>query len=62
MNILRLNAVLQRTGLSRTSIYRAVSNHKFPRPIKLGPRATGWIETEIDEWLEQKKDEREVMH
>jgi len=54
MNILRINAVSRRTGLSRTSIYRAISKRTFPKSIKLGLRATGWIEEEIDNWIEQK--------
>lgn len=54
MNILRINAVSRRTGLSRTSIYRAIDKRTFPKSIKLGLRATGWIEEEIDNWIEQK--------
>ncbi|HEC07861.1 MAG TPA: AlpA family transcriptional regulator [Thiolapillus brandeum] len=51
--ILRLPAVMARTGLARSTIWRRVSEGTFPKPIKLGPRATGWIESEIDEWLNQ---------
>lgn len=50
--ILRLPAVKERTGLSRSSIYLKVSNGEFPRPIKLGKRAIGWPKTVIDEWIE----------
>lgn len=52
--ILRLPCVKSRTGLSRSTIYLRISEGKFPQPIRLGSRAVGWIEAEIDEWLEQR--------
>ena len=53
-NILRLPAIKTRTGLSRSTIYLRISEGSFPRSISLGGRAVGWIESEIDEWLEQQ--------
>jgi prophage regulatory protein len=50
-NILRLPAVKARTGLSRTTIYNRVNNGSFPKPIKIGVRAIGWLESNIDEWV-----------
>ena len=52
--ILRLPAVLSRTGLGRSTVYLYISEGRFPKPISLGPRAVGWLESEIDEWLEQQ--------
>lgn len=52
--ILRLPAVKQRTGLSRSTIYLRISEDSFPKPVSLGGRAVGWIESEIDSWLEQQ--------
>ena len=52
--ILRLPAVLSRTGLGRSTVYLYISEGRFPKPISLGPRAVGWLEAEIDEWLEQQ--------
>lgn len=51
VTILRLPSVTARTGLSRSTIYLRVSEGTFPKPIALGPRAVGWIESEIDEWI-----------
>jgi prophage regulatory protein len=51
--ILRLPEVSKRTGKSRSTIYLDVSNGKFPAPVKLGARAVGWVESEIEEWLQQ---------
>ena len=52
--ILRLPAVKGRTGLSRSTIYLRISEGCFPKPISLGGRAVGWIEAEIQDWLEQR--------
>jgi prophage regulatory protein len=52
--ILRLPQVKFRVGLSRSSIYLAVSQGKFPRPVSLGARAVGWLESEVDAWLSQR--------
>lgn len=49
--ILRLPEVKVRVGLSRSAIYLAVSRAEFPRPVQLGARAVGWLESEIDEWI-----------
>ena len=52
--ILRLPQVKIRTGLSRSSIYLRMANMEFPRSVSLGGRAVGWLEADIDAWLEQK--------
>jgi prophage regulatory protein len=49
--ILRLPIVLDRTGLSRSTVYQRVTEGKFPQPVSLGARAVGWIETEVEEWI-----------
>ena len=52
--ILRLPSVKDRVALGRSSIYSKISEGTFPKPISLGDRAVGWIEAEIDEWLEKQ--------
>ncbi len=53
--ILRLPEVKARTGLSRSTIYLKVSEESFPAPVSLGgKRAVGWIETEVQGWIEQQ--------
>ena len=52
--ILRLPAVKMRTGLSRSTIYLLVSQGRFPKPVSLGMRAVGWVEAEIQEWLQRQ--------
>ncbi len=54
ITILRLPTVQKRTGLSRSSIYLRMENKNFPLPISLGGRSVGWIESEIEGWLQQQ--------
>jgi prophage regulatory protein len=49
--ILRLPGVKEKTGKGKTAIYDAVKAGTFPAPIKLGRRASGWLESEIDDWI-----------
>lgn len=49
--ILRLPTVKSRTGLSRSTIYLRISQNTFPKPVKLGARAVGWLDSEIEAWL-----------
>jgi prophage regulatory protein len=50
--ILRLPSVKMLTGLSRSSIYKKVSQGTFPKPVALGARAVGWYESQVNDWLE----------
>lgn len=54
--ILRLPAVKAQTGLSRSTIYLRVSLGSFPSPISLGDHAVGWIESEVQEWIQRQID------
>lgn len=49
--ILRLNAVLERTGLSRSTLYRKVQTGTFPAQVRIATRCTGWRESAINEWM-----------
>jgi prophage regulatory protein len=52
LRILRLSAVKAKTGQATSTIYAAMASGNFPRPIPLGERAVGWLESEIDSWIE----------
>jgi len=49
--ILRRKQVLARTGLSRSTIYLYIKAGAFPKPVALGPRAVGWLESDVNGWL-----------
>ncbi len=59
-SILRLPAVQKATGLSRSSIYSLAAQGEFPKSIPLGPRAVGWLSTEIDGWIKSRISERKA--
>jgi prophage regulatory protein len=50
----RLPVVMYRTGLSRSTIYLYMSKGIFPASISLGSRAIGWIESDINRYLEDR--------
>lgn len=52
--VLRLPQVCHRVGLCRSMIYRLESEGRFPRRIKLGLRAVGWIESEVEAWIRER--------
>lgn len=52
--LLRLPQVREATGLARSTIYQLVCENRFPRPIKISERATAWVASEVQEWVEQR--------
>ena len=60
MQVLRMKDVIKKTGLSRSAIYNFVASNSFPRPIKLGVKAMGWADSEIDDWILSKMADRTV--
>ncbi len=54
VRVLRRPEVEARTGLARSTIYARMAERTFPRPVRLGKQSVGWIESDIDEWLDQR--------
>ena len=50
-SFLRIGAVLARTGLSKTTLYRLIRAGRFPRQEPLSDRCRGWRESGVDRWL-----------
>jgi prophage regulatory protein len=46
--IMRLPAVLAKSGVSRSTIYLRVRQGLWPNPVKLGPRSIGWPASEVE--------------
>jgi prophage regulatory protein len=49
--ILRIKAVLARTGLSRSTLYRKIQNGTFPKQVQISVRCSGWRESAINAWM-----------
>lgn len=52
--LLRLPEVKATTGLSKSSIYARIAEGTFPKQIPLGPRLVVWVETDIQNWIQQQ--------
>jgi prophage regulatory protein len=50
--ILRLKDVQEKTGLKHSAIYERVLKGRFPKQFRLGAKAVGWLEEEIDAWID----------
>lgn len=57
-NIIRLPQAIAKTGLSRSTIYSLVARGEFPKRIQLSTRSMGFLESEINEWIENKLSQR----
>jgi prophage regulatory protein len=57
--IIRLPVVQDKTGLKHSEIYDRIKLGTFPRQVPLGPKAVGWLEHEIDKWIEERAAERD---
>lgn len=49
--LMKLGEVMHRTGLSKPTIYNYIRKGQFPKPVKLGPRGIGFIESEVVDWI-----------
>lgn len=49
--ILRIKAVLARTGLSRSTLYRKIQKGTFPKQVRISIRCAGWRESAVNAWM-----------
>ncbi|MBA7942499.1 AlpA family phage regulatory protein [Citrobacter sp. RHBSTW-00271] len=61
VKILRITAVVSKLGIARSTIYDWLNaksprhDPAFPKPYPLGKQSVGWLESELDEWVLQRK-------
>lgn len=60
MKILRLREVLSVTGLPRSTMYDYINKADFPKPISLGERSVGWVESEVLAWIASRIEIRDT--
>jgi len=61
MKVLKLKAVIEKTTLCHSTIYKLISEGGFPRPIDLTGRAVGWVDSEVDNWIVNKIEARDGL-
>jgi len=59
--IIRRPEVQNLTALSKSTIYLRISKGTFPSPIPLGGRLVGWLEADIQNWIESKIEKQEAQ-
>ena len=59
MNVLNIKEVKAKTKICQSKIYLMMNEGTFPKSIKLGAKSVGWIESEIDNWIQDRINERD---
>lgn len=64
MKLMKLQKVIECTGLARSTIYKFMEEGRFPKQVVLGGRSVAWVESEISDWIMDKIEKRdnEVMN
>ncbi|TXH85965.1 MAG: AlpA family transcriptional regulator [Pseudomonas sp.] len=60
MRIIRLKEVMNSTGLARSTIYKYIGEGTFPKSISLGDRCIGFLESEVEDWILARIEERDL--
>jgi prophage regulatory protein len=60
--IIRLKTVLNRSGLSRSTVYRKINEGTFPPQVKVSLNGVGWRESELNRWIANPVVYRPVVH
>ncbi len=61
MKLIRLNRVIDCTGMARSTIYKYMADGSFPRPVSLGSRSVAWVESEVYEWINNRIKIRDAL-
>jgi prophage regulatory protein len=56
---IRLPAVLQKVGMSKSFVYDLITQDKFPKPVKVSSRISCWVAAEVDQWVQERIDARD---
>jgi len=54
MRLIKLKEVMTKTSLGHSSIYKFIAEGSFPKQVSLGTKSVAWVESEVDEWIEEK--------
>ena len=57
---IRLPEVRQRVGMSKSQIYKLIAQDQFPKPVKVSRRISCWVVAEIDSWIQNKIEIRDI--
>ena len=60
MRLMKLKDVMHTTGLARSTVYKYISDGNFPKPVSLGERNVAWLQSEIEDWIWDKVEQRDL--
>lgn len=60
--LIRRPEVLERVGLSSSTLYEMTAAGEFPAPIPIGRQAVAWLDSEVDAWIKQRIELRDNRH
>jgi prophage regulatory protein len=49
------------TGLGRSTVYNYIAENQFPKPVSLGLRAVAWVESEVQDWILERIEARDLL-
>ena len=58
--LMKLKDVMHTTGLARSTVYKYISDGNFPKPVSLGERNVAWLQSEIEDWIWDKVEQRDL--
>ena len=58
--LINIASVMQKTGFGRSFLYGEISENRFPVAIKIGPKASRWVLSEIEQWIADRVADRNV--
>ena len=62
ISFLHINKVLSQTGLARSTLYKLISEDGFPKPVKITPKSSRWVSSEVDDWKLSRMEDRKTVH
>lgn len=54
VRLIRRAEVMERVGLSKSSIYKRMTAQQFPKPVSIGGGRVAWVESDINNWIDQR--------
>ena len=58
--LLKRDDVVAYTQITVPTIYYLMDQGRFPRPIRVGKRSVRWVREEIDQWVNERTQERDL--
>ena len=53
-SLIRLSEVLRRVGYGKAWVYKLIAQNHFPKPVKIGTRSIAFVESEVNEWINER--------